>query len=65
MKAKRKHRPGLSDLTPKNPESGSCCVYCGDTRNVPSGKYDGMCMSCYMDFIEDDLMLGIWKGVAV
>jgi len=27
-------------------------------------KYDGLYLSCYMDFIEDDIALKLWKGVA-
>jgi hypothetical protein len=61
MGGRRKHRPGLSDITPKNPESDVCCWFCGHTRNVPVKKYDGLCMSCWHDFHEDDIVLELYR----
>ena len=57
MGGRRKHRPAINSLTKKNPESEVCCWFCGNTRNVPADKYDGMCMSCWLDFHEDYISL--------
>jgi hypothetical protein len=61
MGKRRANRPTLTDLTPKNPESDVCCWYCGHTRNVPGKKYDGLCMSCWWEFHEDDITLEVLK----
>jgi hypothetical protein len=65
MNKRRAHRPELSDLTPKNPDTESCCIYCGNTRNVPASRYAGMCLSCYLDFHEDDIMLDCFNVEAM
>ncbi|NCC53854.1 MAG: hypothetical protein EOM20_21980 [Spartobacteria bacterium] len=60
MGGRRKHRPAINSLTKKNPESEVCCWFCGNTRNVPAKKYDGLCMSCWWEFHEDDIALEIF-----
>ena len=64
MPKRRANRPKLDKLRTRKPDSATSCWYCGLTRNVPEKKYDGLCLSCYMDFIEDDSALKLWKGVA-
>lgn len=62
MGSRRKHRPGIN-ATRNKTISDICCWYCGNTRNVPASKYDGLCMSCFFDFHEDDIQLDLFKEV--
>jgi hypothetical protein len=57
MGGRRKRRPELTSLTVKKPDSEVCCWFCGNTMNVPKKKYDGLCMSCWWEFHEDDIIL--------
>jgi hypothetical protein len=59
MANRRKVTPKLSDI-PSHPDSDARCWFCGQTRNVPAGKYDGFCMSCYLEFQEDDIAMELW-----
>lgn len=58
MGGRRKRALTVSDT--KRTESDARCWFCGEVRNVPAKKYDGMCMSCWMDFHEDDIALELW-----
>jgi len=60
MGGRRKHRPALTDIKVKEPRSEVCCWFCGNTLNVPPKKYDGLCMSCWYDFHEDDIVLELF-----
>jgi hypothetical protein len=59
MNKRRKRAPKLTNLTAKS-ESDCRCWYCGSTMNVPVKKHDGMCMSCFFDFHEDDITLELF-----
>ena len=60
MNKRRKNAPALATLAPANPHSTVCCWFCGNTLNVPPKKYDGLCMSCWYDFHEDDIVLELF-----
>jgi len=65
MSNRRKHRPKISEL--KTPETSAQCWLCGmglgsESSNI---QYSGLCMSCYMDCQDDDILLAVFEGVAV
>lgn len=59
MGGRRKRQPALTAIKVKEPRSEVCCWFCGNTRNVPVKKYDGLCMSCWWEFHEDDIALEV------
>ena len=58
MGGRRKRTLTVSDA--KHTGSDARCWFCGNTMNVPAKKYDGLCMSCHLDFQEDDICLELW-----
>jgi len=58
MGGRRKRTLTVSDA--KHTGSDARCWFCGETRNVPAKKYDGLCMSCWYDFHEDDIVLELF-----
>jgi len=60
MGKRRAHRPKMSALK-DHIRSDDRCWFCGQTRNVPAARYDGLCMSCWWDFMEDDIVLELFK----
>jgi hypothetical protein len=56
MNKRRKKAPKLKALTSRS-ESDCRCWFCGSTMNVPVTRYEGLCMSCWWDFHEDDIIL--------
>jgi hypothetical protein len=63
MGGRRKRTLTVADAK-HHPDSAARCWFCGEVRNVPVKKYGGMCMSCWLDFHEDDIALELW-GVEV
>jgi hypothetical protein len=59
MGGRRKRTLTVSDI--KRTESDARCWFCGETRNVPATQYNGLCMSCWWDFHEDDITLKLFK----
>jgi NMD protein affecting ribosome stability and mRNA decay len=61
---KRRNTPPKLAKLKSHPGSEDRCWFCGETRNVPAKRYDGLCMSCWWDFHEDDIILEL-SGVRV
>jgi len=60
MGKRRAYRPKLNKLKDHIKSDARCC-FCGQVRNVPAGRHDGLCASCYFDFNEDDVVLGVFQ----